>query len=112
VIEDLHGAAWLAHVLAILIVLLAAGACVLLSLVAILASYAVTGECGAWQIRHALNVLERWGAVRSNGLPIIDLVDVPMAVEVAYVFVIAALLGAVIGSVAYGLQRMLAGASA
>jgi hypothetical protein len=93
-------------------ILLSAGACVLLSLVAILASYAVTGEYGAWQIRHALNVLERWGAVRSNGLPIVDLVDVPMAVEVAYVFVIAALLGAVIGSVAYGLKRMLAGASA
>ena len=93
-------------------ILLSAGACVLLSLVAILASYAVTGEYGAWQIRHPLNVLERWGAVRSNGLPIVDLVDVPMAVEVAYVFVIAALLGAVIGSVAYGLKRMLAGASA
>jgi len=77
-----------------------------------LASYAVTGEYGAWRIRHALDVLERWGAVRSNGLPIVDLVDVPLAVEVAYVFVIAALLGAVIGSVAYGLKRMLAGAVA
>jgi hypothetical protein len=93
-------------------ILLSAGACVLLSLVAMLASHAVTGEYGAWQIRHALAVLERWGAVRSNGLPIVDLVDVPLAVEVAYVFVIAALLGAVIGSVAYGLKRMLAGAAA
>ena len=93
-------------------ILLSAGACVLLSLVAMLASYAVTGGYGAWQIRHALYVLERWGYVRSNGLPIFDLADVPLAVEVAYVFVLATLIGGVIGSVAYGLKRMLAGAAA
>jgi len=93
-------------------ILLSAGACMLLSFVAMLASYAVTGEYGAWQIRHALHVLERWGAVRSNGLPIVDLVDVSLAVEVVYVFVVAALLGAMIGSVAYGLKRILAGAAA
>ena len=93
-------------------ILLSAGACALLSLVAMLASYAVTGDYGAWQIRYALDVLERWGTVRSDGLPIVDLVDVPLAVEVVYVFVVAALLGAVIGSVAYGLKRMLAGAAA
>jgi hypothetical protein len=77
-----------------------------------LASYAVTGEYGSMQIGYALLVLERWGAVKENGMPIIDIIDIPMAVEVAYVFVIAVLLGAVIGSVAYGLKRMLAGAAA
>jgi hypothetical protein len=83
-----------------------------MSLAAMLASYAVLGGYGDWQIRHALDVLERWGAVRSNGLPIVDLLDVPLAVEISYVFIIAALLGAVIGSVAYGLKRMLGGAAA
>src|SRR5215510_14564070 len=84
--------------------LLSAGACVLLSLVRMLASYAVTGEYGTWQIGLPVLVLERWGAVKDNGLPIFDIIDVPFAVAIAYVFVIAALLGALIGSVAYGLK--------
>jgi len=45
VIDDLHGAAWLAHVLAILIVLLAAGACVLLS-----GGRRTVGEPGDWVV--------------------------------------------------------------
>jgi hypothetical protein len=90
---------------------LSAGVCVLISLVQILVSYAVIGRYGNWQIRHPLGLLESWGAVRDNGLPMIDLVDIPFAVELAYVFVAAALLGAVIGWLSYGIKRLFAGTS-
>lgn len=81
----------------------------LLSLAPMLATYAVTGEYGSWQIRHPLDVLERWGAVKENGMPIIDLLDIPFWMEVTYVFVAAALLGTVLGSLGYGLKRLISG---
>jgi hypothetical protein len=89
-------------------VLFAAVACVILSFIPILSSYTFTGEYPAKQIRHLLDALERWGAVKSDGEPLFDIIDVPLAVEIAYVFAIAVLFGAMLGTVGYGLKKMLA----
>jgi hypothetical protein len=84
----------------------AAAASVVLAFIPILTSYVFTGDYPSWQIRHLLDVIERWGAVDDRGMPIIDLLDIPLAGEIAYVFAAAALLGAVLASIAHGLKKL------